>query len=163
MYFTDDSLLLENQEKLIIKAAPRGPQWLPGDFSEDIDVSWDGQVQKAVDCYNAFVELDPVWTDQFMATGTTIYAGGLMTPKLVELLSIAFDASYTHMYAPGTRRHIKAALEVGATMEDRGGAQAVRGSRRSGMQSWCTDPRGGNRGTLDQESVMKIETTRLRQ
>ena len=52
-YFTDDSLLPENMEKLIIKAAPWGPQWLPGDFSQDIAVSWDDQVQKAVDCYNA--------------------------------------------------------------------------------------------------------------
>jgi len=33
-------------------------------------------------------------------------------------LSIAFDASYTHMYAPGTRRHIKAALKLGVTMEE---------------------------------------------
>ena len=41
-----------------------------------------------------------------------------MSPKLVELLSIALDASYTHMYAPGTRRHIQAALKVGATMEE---------------------------------------------
>jgi alkylhydroperoxidase/carboxymuconolactone decarboxylase family protein YurZ len=70
------------------------------------------------DAWNPFVELDPVWTDQFMATGATIYAGGLMTPKLIELLSIAFDASYTHMYAPGTQRHIKTALAVGATMEE---------------------------------------------
>ena len=53
MYFTDDSLLPENQEKLIIKAAPWGPQWLPRDYPEDIAVSWDDQVQKAVDCYNA--------------------------------------------------------------------------------------------------------------
>ena len=52
-YFTDDSLLPENMEKLIIKAAPWGPQWLPGDFSEDIAVSWDDQIQKAVDCYHA--------------------------------------------------------------------------------------------------------------
>jgi alkylhydroperoxidase/carboxymuconolactone decarboxylase family protein YurZ len=37
---------------------------------------------------------------------------------LVELLSIAFDASYTHMYAPGTRRHIRAALQLGATPEE---------------------------------------------
>ncbi|MBV8073571.1 MAG: hypothetical protein JO270_26990 [Acidobacteriaceae bacterium] len=37
---------------------------------------------------------------------------------MVELLSIAFDASYTHMYAPGTRRHIKAALKLGATPEE---------------------------------------------
>ena len=28
------------------------------------------------------------------------------------------DASVTHMYAPGTRRHIKGALALGATMEE---------------------------------------------
>ncbi len=33
-------------------------------------------------------------------------------------MSIAFDASYTHMYAPGTRRHIQAALKLGATIEE---------------------------------------------
>ena len=33
-------------------------------------------------------------------------------------MSVAFDASYTHMYAPGTRRHIKGALAAGATMEE---------------------------------------------
>ena len=70
------------------------------------------------EAWNPFYELDPVWTDEFMATGIRIYASGLMTPKLVELLSIAFDASYTHMYAPGTRRHIRAALKLGATIEE---------------------------------------------
>ena len=42
----------------------------------------------------------------------------MISPKDVELLSIAFDASVTHMYAPGTRRHIKSALKLGATMEE---------------------------------------------
>ena len=41
-----------------------------------------------------------------------------LQPKFVELLSIALDASVTHMYAPGTRRHIKSALTLGATMEE---------------------------------------------
>jgi alkylhydroperoxidase/carboxymuconolactone decarboxylase family protein YurZ len=68
--------------------------------------------------WNPFYELDPVWTEQFMATGLGIYASSLLSPKLVELLSIAFDASITHLYAPGTRRHIKAALKLGATMEE---------------------------------------------
>jgi len=68
--------------------------------------------------WDPFYELDPVWTDQFMATAIGIYASGMLTPKLIELLSIALDASYTHMYAPGTRRHIKAALKLGATMEE---------------------------------------------
>lgn len=68
--------------------------------------------------WDPFVELDPVWTNQFMATGISIYSSGLMSPKLVELLSIAFDASFTHMYVPGTRRHIRAALRLGATVEE---------------------------------------------
>jgi uncharacterized protein (DUF849 family) len=52
MHFLDDSLLPENQEKLVIQVAPYGPEWLPGD-SNDIPVTIDEQVQKAVDCYNA--------------------------------------------------------------------------------------------------------------
>ena len=51
MYFTDDSLFPENMQPLIITAAPFGPEWLPGDA--DIPVTWDEQVQRAVDCYNA--------------------------------------------------------------------------------------------------------------
>ena len=53
-----------------------------------------------------------------MATAAGIYASGILSPKEVELLSIALDASYTHMYAPGTRRHINFALKLGATMEE---------------------------------------------
>jgi alkylhydroperoxidase/carboxymuconolactone decarboxylase family protein YurZ len=68
--------------------------------------------------WDPFFQLDPLWTDQFMATGAGIYGSGVMPPKETELLSIAFDASYTHMYAPGTRRHIQNALKAGATMEE---------------------------------------------
>jgi alkylhydroperoxidase/carboxymuconolactone decarboxylase family protein YurZ len=68
--------------------------------------------------WDPFYDLDPVWTDQFMTTGVGIYTGDLLSAKLAEFLSIAFDASYTHMYAPGTRRHIKAALALGATVEE---------------------------------------------
>jgi alkylhydroperoxidase/carboxymuconolactone decarboxylase family protein YurZ len=68
--------------------------------------------------WDPFLELDPLWTDQFMATGAGLYGSGVMPPKEIELLSIAMDASYTHMYAPGTRRHIKGALKAGATMEE---------------------------------------------
>jgi alkylhydroperoxidase/carboxymuconolactone decarboxylase family protein YurZ len=70
------------------------------------------------DAWTPFYDLDPSWTEQFMAVGIPVYAGGVLSPKLAELLSIAFDASYTHMYAPGTRRHIKAAFAHGATIEE---------------------------------------------
>lgn len=52
MHFLDDSLLPETQEKLVIQVAPYGPEWLPGD-SDDIPLTMEEQVQKAVDCYNA--------------------------------------------------------------------------------------------------------------
>src|SRR5215813_6757357 len=53
MNFLDGSLFVQNQEKLVITAAPYGPEWMPSDFPEDIPVSMDEHVQKAVDCYNA--------------------------------------------------------------------------------------------------------------
>jgi uncharacterized protein (DUF849 family) len=53
MQFLDDSLLPETQEKLVITVAPYGPEWHPSDFPEDIPVTMEDQVQKAVDCYNA--------------------------------------------------------------------------------------------------------------
>jgi uncharacterized protein (DUF849 family) len=53
MQFLDDSLLPENQEKLVITVAPYGPEWEPEDFPEDIPVTMEAQIQKAVDCYEA--------------------------------------------------------------------------------------------------------------
>ena len=73
-------------------------QWNPG---------WDG-----------FFEIDPAWTEAIIAASLPVYTSGVLSPKLAELLSIAVDASITHMYAPGTRLHIQSALKLGATMEE---------------------------------------------
>lgn len=53
MYFHDDSLFPENQEKLVITAAPFGPEWEPDDFPEDLPLTMDQHVQQALDCWNA--------------------------------------------------------------------------------------------------------------
>ena len=53
MNFLDDALLPENQEDLVITAAPYGPEWLISDFPEDLPLTMDEHVQKAVDCWNA--------------------------------------------------------------------------------------------------------------
>jgi alkylhydroperoxidase/carboxymuconolactone decarboxylase family protein YurZ len=68
--------------------------------------------------WEPLAELDPVWTEKFMAMGVHPIASGVLEPKVVEFLAIAVDASCTHMYAPGTRRHIRRALELGATKEE---------------------------------------------
>src|SRR6478735_6413816 len=53
MHFHDDALFPETQEKLVITAAPYGPEWELDDFREDLPLTMDEHVQQAVDCYNA--------------------------------------------------------------------------------------------------------------
>ena len=45
MHFHDDALFPENQEKLVITAAPYGPEWEPADFREDLPLTMDEHVQ----------------------------------------------------------------------------------------------------------------------
>jgi alkylhydroperoxidase/carboxymuconolactone decarboxylase family protein YurZ len=68
--------------------------------------------------WDAFYEIDPKWTEAIIAASLPVYASGVLSPKLAEFLSIAVDASITHMYAPGTRRHIQTALKLGGTVEE---------------------------------------------
>jgi alkylhydroperoxidase/carboxymuconolactone decarboxylase family protein YurZ len=105
-------ILLEEAKAAGVKPAGRG-QGEPTPFCDKMRAI--GQWNTA---WDPFFELDPVWTDQFFATTIGVYQGGLMSAKDIELLSLAYDASITHMYAPGTRRHIKGALDAGATMEE---------------------------------------------
>lgn len=69
--------------------------------------SWDGMD-----------ELDPVWTDDYLTSVIEPYESGVLSPKTVQLLCIAVDASCTHMFGPGVRRHIRAALDQGVTQEE---------------------------------------------
>lgn len=68
--------------------------------------------------WDACAALDPAWAEKFMVMGMHPVVSGVLEPKTLEFLAIAVDASCTHMYAPGTRRHIRKALELGATKEE---------------------------------------------
>jgi alkylhydroperoxidase/carboxymuconolactone decarboxylase family protein YurZ len=68
--------------------------------------------------WNEMAELDSVWLEKFLDMGMKPMASGVLNPKTVEFLAIAVDASCTHLYAPGVRRHIRKALELGATKEE---------------------------------------------
>ena len=68
--------------------------------------------------WDCFAELDPLWTEKFMDMGMAPLARGVLDAKTWELIAIAVDASCTHMYAPGVQRHIRGALDAGATKEE---------------------------------------------
>ena len=68
--------------------------------------------------WDPFAALDPDWTEKFIAMGITPMVSGVLDAKTVEFLAIAVDASCTHLYGPGVRRHIRKALELGATKQE---------------------------------------------
>jgi alkylhydroperoxidase/carboxymuconolactone decarboxylase family protein YurZ len=68
--------------------------------------------------WEPFAKLDPAWTDKAIAMAIAPAVTGSLDKKTLELIGIALDASCTNMYAPGVRRHIQRALNVGATKEE---------------------------------------------
>jgi len=70
MQFMDDSLLPETQQKLVITAAPYGPEWAPSDFPEDIPVTMESHVQAAIDCYNAGATVLHIHVRELDGTGS---------------------------------------------------------------------------------------------
>ena len=67
--------------------------------------------------WQPMAELDEDWTEKFMAMVSAPLNSGVIDPKTFEMLAIAVDASVTHMYGPGVRRHIRRALSLGVTPE----------------------------------------------
>ena len=65
--------------------------------------------------WNEIAEMDPAWLEKFLDMGVTPMEAGVLDPLTIELIAIAVDASCTHLYAPGVRRHIRKALALGAT------------------------------------------------
>ncbi len=68
--------------------------------------------------WEAMAELQPEWTERFMQMVQPCMDPAVLDPKIFELVCIAIDASVTHMYAPGTRRHIRRALEIGVKPQE---------------------------------------------
>jgi alkylhydroperoxidase/carboxymuconolactone decarboxylase family protein YurZ len=68
--------------------------------------------------WDAIYARDPVWIEKFLDMGLKPRLTGVLDAKVWELIAIAVDASCTHMYAPGTRRHIRKALELGTTPDE---------------------------------------------
>jgi len=104
-------ILLEEAKAAGVKLAPRKPALTPVCDKMKGAGQWNTG-------WDEFFDVDPAWTEAIIAASLPVYTSGILTPKLAELLSIAVDASITHMYAPGTRRHIQSALKLGVTMEE---------------------------------------------
>jgi alkylhydroperoxidase/carboxymuconolactone decarboxylase family protein YurZ len=61
------------------------------------------------------LELDAEFLHAYLLWSALPARKGHLAPKVREFIFIAADASATHLYTPGIRQHVRAALDAGAT------------------------------------------------
>lgn len=80
------------------------------------------EAQRASDDWNPFWDrleaLDPDYLEAFLAFRAVPQRNGPLPRKYKELIFIAVNVATTHLWASGTRRHIRNALAAGATREE---------------------------------------------
>jgi alkylhydroperoxidase/carboxymuconolactone decarboxylase family protein YurZ len=61
------------------------------------------------------LRLDPEFMASYLNFSAVPWRKNHLDDKIKEFIYIAIDANATHMYLPGVRQHVKAALKLGAT------------------------------------------------
>ena len=64
-------------------------------------------------------EWDPAWAETCTRMVTNPWQSGVLPRRLVELNGVALNAACTNLNPEGTRRHIRRALDAGATRDQR--------------------------------------------
>ena len=101
---------MNKTKKTVVKTASK-PNPMPARAQRLASGNWNPD-------WEPFARLDPAWTEKAIAFAIAPAAAGTLDKKTIELIGIALDASCTHLYAPGVRRHIQRALKAGATREE---------------------------------------------
>jgi alkylhydroperoxidase/carboxymuconolactone decarboxylase family protein YurZ len=68
------------------------------------------------DFWNEMLELDPEMFAAYTEFSTVPWRTGTLSPAEKELIYISYDIAATHLYVPGTKLHIRNALNHGATV-----------------------------------------------
>lgn len=70
------------------------------------------------DAWEAVLRLDPDFLESYLEFSAVPWCKNHLSDKVKEFIYIAVDANATHMYLPGVRQHMKAALKFGATGQE---------------------------------------------
>lgn len=68
--------------------------------------------------WDGVLQLSPEFFEAYLAFSSVPWRSGVLAPKIKELIYVAIDAATTHLYAPGTRIHMRNAIGYGATKEE---------------------------------------------
>ncbi len=67
------------------------------------------------DTWNPILDLDPHFFEAYVDFSSLPSKTNVLSPKDRELITCAFDAATTHLFARGTKIHMRNALKLGAT------------------------------------------------
>jgi alkylhydroperoxidase/carboxymuconolactone decarboxylase family protein YurZ len=67
------------------------------------------------DAWESILRLDPAFLEAYLKFSAVPWRKNHLENKVKEFVYIAADAAATHLYTPGIRQHIRAALAFGAT------------------------------------------------
>lgn len=70
------------------------------------------------DTWEGVLRLDPEFLKAYLDFSAVPWRKNHLDDKVKEFVYIAIDANATHMYLPGVRQHIRAALGLGATPQE---------------------------------------------
>lgn len=68
--------------------------------------------------WDEMLELDPELFEAYTEFSSVPWKSGTLSPKVKELVYIAFDTAATHLYVPGLKLHIENAVGYGATAQE---------------------------------------------
>ncbi|WP_213451882.1 carboxymuconolactone decarboxylase family protein [Rhizomonospora bruguierae] len=70
------------------------------------------------DLWEGVLRLDPEFLRAYLDLSAVPWRKNHLDDKVKEFIYIAIDANATHMYLPGVRQHVRAALKLGATPQE---------------------------------------------
>lgn len=68
--------------------------------------------------WSTLEQWDPAFMEAYLQLRNVPFRTGPLPRKTKELILVAINAATTHLYAPGVRRHIRNALQAGASREE---------------------------------------------
>lgn len=84
-------------------------------YKQNADVVTDPPTGPWDSALDTLREWDPIWAELRFKISTNPWTHSVLPLKFIESVSVSLNAACTNLNAEGTRHHIRAALEAGAT------------------------------------------------
>lgn len=108
----------------ILQQEWQGPEWAQR-LKRPLDATQETAKQNFIDkrgywsdTWEQVLKLSPDFFEAYSDFSSHPWENGCLEPKVREFIYIAIDISATHLYDPGTRNHVRNAMQLGASLTE---------------------------------------------